>query len=198
MRFFRNKGEKHKGRRQPYKGKVEQKWNPIPQVQEKGTTISNKFGVLDDTKEDERADNENEKRVQTGGEQKTNNEEYNKNKEVVLESMERNGEQVLGSNGDNKQHNAHNSVNDVGKEDRHKDSKQSKNTSPQLEEYNDNGGVNDEDEVVPVTNQDSKSMEEGEINEEEIAQDKAKINILSEQEIKMVGWRQIQQIHVNI
>ncbi|KAH0669678.1 hypothetical protein KY285_023844 [Solanum tuberosum] len=138
MRFFRNRGENHKGGRQPYKGKVEQKWNPIPQVQEKGTTTSNKFGVLDDTKEDERADNEKEKRVQTGGEQKTNNEEYNKNKKS-------------------------------GKEDRHKDSKQSKNTAPQLEEYNDNGGVNDEDEVVPVTNQDSKSMEKSEINEEEIA-----------------------------
>ncbi|KAH0672954.1 hypothetical protein KY290_025238 [Solanum tuberosum] len=53
----------HKGGRQQYKGKVEQKWNPIPQVQEKGTATSNKFGVLDNTKEDERTNNEKEKRV---------------------------------------------------------------------------------------------------------------------------------------
>ncbi|WMV32988.1 hypothetical protein MTR67_026373, partial [Solanum verrucosum] len=137
-----------KGGRQPYKGKVEHKWNPIPQVQEKGTATSNKFGVLDDTKEDERADNEKEKK------------EYRP------------------------QHDAHSSVNDVGKEDRHKDSEQSENTSPRLEEYNDNVGVTDEDEAVPVTNQDSKLMEKGEINEEEIAQENAKINTLSEQEIK--------------
>ncbi|KAK6775872.1 hypothetical protein RDI58_026873 [Solanum bulbocastanum] len=148
MRFFQVERRKtyQKGGRQPYKGKVEQKWNPIPQVQEKGTATSNKFGVLDDTKEDERANNEKEKIVQTGGERKTNNEEYNKNIEGVLELAERSGEQALGSNGNNKQHDAHSSVNDVGKEDRHNDSEQAENTSPQMEEYNDSVGVTDEED----------------------------------------------------
>ncbi|KAH0643590.1 hypothetical protein KY289_034564 [Solanum tuberosum] len=44
----------HKGGRQPYKGRVDQRWNPRPQQQVQGTITGNKFEALEDKIEEDK------------------------------------------------------------------------------------------------------------------------------------------------
>ncbi|KAG5595474.1 hypothetical protein H5410_036706 [Solanum commersonii] len=150
----------HKEGRQPYKGRVEQRWNPRPQQQVQETITGNKFEALEDKiEEDKTAQVLKERNYEKGVE----------HHQVEDEPVASTEEQSRGSNTKSKQQDIQSSTNNS------RQSEEISKIDPVQEYVQENGGVHTE--AVFVNSKDNEELI-GESNDETRDRDVPKIKIL--------------------
>ncbi|WMV59325.1 hypothetical protein MTR67_052710 [Solanum verrucosum] len=177
--FQQQRGKNYiKEGRQPYKGRVEQRWNPKPQPKEQGATTDNKFCALEYLMDEKQPTQKNEMTRQNKGEQNTNIDGEQQGIQVDTQPEESTG----GYSKELYNKDAHSSANEVEKEDlvdlRQVDRTPKKGTTQSLADADERGS----NAAVLELNQVIKSSEAEELIGETEEQEADMVNTTSDKE----------------